>query len=205
MRKDMNTRDIKRIGVAVLVAICIASWWYAISIYQTNKQDITVTVSNITREIALPYRIAQLSNQPPTQQLPVPVYDIQQENIADTWSATRAEGRSHEGVDIFADRGTPVFSATEGYVVETNIGSLGGINVMTVGPGGVYYYYAHLKRMARGIKRGTPVTTDTVLGFVGNSGNATGTPPHLHFGVYPNPGKWQAVNPYPLLVDRWSE
>jgi len=116
--------------------------------------------------------------------------------------AARAEGRTHEGVDIFADRGTPVFSATRGYVTGLNIGDRGGTNVMVIGPGGLYYYYAHLTRIANGIEPGTRVTQDTVLGFVGNSGNASDTPPHLHFGIYPE--MWEAINPYPQLVERWS-
>lgn len=138
----------------------------------------------------------------PVTELPVPVYGVVLDQIDDTWGAARSEGRTHDGTDIFATRGTPVFSATEGYVTRTNIGTRGGINVMVAGPGGLNYYYAHLERIADGIRRGQAVTTDTVLGFVGNSGNATNTPPHLHFALYPE--RWDAVNPYPLLVDRWD-
>ena len=67
------------------------------------------------------------------------------------------------------------------------------------GAGGRYYYYAHLDSYARGLAIGDRVTTRTVLGYVGTTGNAAGTPPHLHFGVYTANG---AINPLPLLVDR---
>lgn len=91
-----------------------------------------------------------------------------------------------------------MYAATKGYVVRVGENNLGGTIVFTMGPGGVRYYYAHLDAVANGIQHGSEVTTDTVLGFVGDSGNASGTPPHLHFGVYDNGPQ----NPYQLLVDR---
>jgi hypothetical protein len=71
--------------------------------------------------------------------------------------------------------------------------------ISVIGSGGRIYYYAHLDSYARGIEVGDPVTTRTVLGYVGTTGNALGTPPHLHFGVYTLTG---AINPLPLLTDR---
>ncbi len=116
--------------------------------------------------------------------------------FADTWGAARTRGRRHEGVDIFAPTATPVRSATRGVVSRVGDNALGGRTVTVLGPGGYHHYYAHLSRYAEE-KVGDWVAAGDVLGFVGNSGNARGTPPHLHYGVYtPN---WQAVNPYPLL------
>jgi len=71
--------------------------------------------------------------------------------------------------------------------------------VSVIGDGGRVYYYAHLDSYAPGIAVGEPVTRQTLLGYVGTTGNAQGTPPHLHFGVYTSSG---AINPLPLLVDR---
>lgn len=198
----MNAQIGKYIVIVLLIAIAVVSWWNAVSIYRENEAEITITVADIARQLALPYRIARLSFEEPDEVLPVPVYNTLLSEIADTWNEARDEGRTHEGVDIFAERGTPVFSTTEGYVIRLNIGTRGGRNVMVVGPGGLYYYYAHFERVADGIERGMAVTPDTVLGFAGNSGNASGTPPHLHFGIYPE--QWEALNPYPLLVDRWN-
>jgi len=196
----MQYRDItKQVFVILLIPVSIVSWWYAISLYQANEASITKSLASTVRRIALPYHIAELSQQKATNQLPVPVYNVRLVDISDTWGAARIKGRTHEGVDIFSERWTPVFSATAGYLRRLNIGTRGGKNVMVIGPGGVNYYYAHLDRVARGIEAGVKVTTDTVLGFVGNSGNASGTPPHLHFGIYSEPGNWDAVvNPYPL-------
>ena len=119
--------------------------------------------------------------------------------IADTWQAPRGDGRRHEGQDIFAPRGTPILSATNGYIYNIGENNLGGQTVSVISSGGRVYYYAHLDSYASGIEVGDRVTTRTVLGYVGTTGNAQGTPPHLHFGVYTLTG---AINPLPLLTDR---
>ncbi len=119
--------------------------------------------------------------------------------IADTWHVPREGDRLHEGQDIFAKRGTPVLSATDGYIVRIGENLLGGQTVSVVGAGARVYYYAHLDSYAPNIASGAHVTTQTVLGYVGNTGNAAGGPTHLHFGVYAREG---ALNPLPLLSDR---
>lgn len=192
----------KHLLMVFLILLISFSWAFSISFYKDNKAEIVLAVDDIVREIAMPYLIAQMNFLEPVDELPVPVYGVALEDIDDTWGSAREEGRTHEGTDIFADRGTPVFSSTEGYVIRLNIGTRGGKNVMVVGPGGLYYYYAHFDRVAEGIERGRYVTKDTVLGFVGNSGNAAGTPPHLHLGIYPE--EWDGINPYQMLVDRWD-
>jgi murein DD-endopeptidase MepM/ murein hydrolase activator NlpD len=78
---------------------------------------------------------------------------------------------------------------------------LGGRTVSVIGAGGRLYYYAHLDAYAPGLAVGESVTVDTLLGYVGTSGNARGTPPHLHFGVYTVGG---VINPLPLLRDSAS-
>ncbi|MFN2491724.1 MAG: M23 family metallopeptidase [Pyrinomonadaceae bacterium] len=72
-----------------------------------------------------------------------------------------------------------------------------------IGTGGRVYYYAHLERYAPQLAEGNYVTTRTVLGYVGSTGNAVGTPPHLHFGVYESTRG--AMDPLPLLNDRPPE
>ena len=104
--------------------------------------------------------------------------------------------RLHEGTDIFAAAGTPVRSPTEG-TVRLVTGGLGGITVYVVEPNGTYYYLAHLGGRAPGLVEGASVTTGQVVGFVGTSGNAQGTPPHLHFEVHPNGGG--PIDPKPVL------
>jgi peptidoglycan LD-endopeptidase LytH len=143
--------------------------------------------------------VAELYTKDPDKKLAMPVQDVERAQIANTWQAPRDGGRRHEGQDIFAPRGTPVFSATEGYVAHIGDNSLGGQTVSVIGAGGRTYYYAHLDSYAPQLAEGDYVTTQTLLGYVGTTGNAAGTPPHLHFGVYAPGG---ATNPLPLLKDR---
>lgn len=194
---------LKNIVLALLVLIIAGAWLYADAFYRAKQSDITIAAAEFFHKLALPFYVIEMSAREPVQHLPVPVYGVPLEDISDTWGAARSEGRSHEGTDIFAPTGTPVFSSTVGYVVLTDFGFRGGRNVMILGPGRVFYYYAHFTRLAEGIVEGAYVTPDTVLGYVGDSGNAEGTPPHLHFGVYVT--QWEAINPYPLLSERWGE
>lgn len=143
-----------------------------------------------------PWHVARLSWQEAPAFLPVPVQGVPSRRLADTWGAARADGRRHEGIDIFAARGTPVLSATEGVVTRVGVNNLGGQVVWVMGPGRQMHYYAHLDGYAD-IGRGRLVAPGDVLGFVGNTGNARGTPPHLHYGIYATGG---ALNPYPLLT-----
>src|SRR2546430_13977723 len=147
--------------------------------------------------------VAQLYTKDPDKKLAMPVQDVSTKQITNTWHAPRDGGRLHEGQDIFAPRGTPVLSATEGYVVKIGENSLGGHTVSVIGPGGRIYYYAHLEAYAPHLAEGDYVTTQTLLGYVGTTGNAAGTPPHLHFGVYESTRG--AMNPLPLLSDRPEE
>jgi murein DD-endopeptidase MepM/ murein hydrolase activator NlpD len=115
--------------------------------------------------------------------LRVPVYGVDATALADTWGAARSGGRSHEGVDIFAPCGHPVVSATRGVVVAIGENRLGGQHVGVLGPGGSWHYYAHLSRVAR-LSVGDLVRPGDTVGYVGDTGNARGTPCHLHYGIY---------------------
>jgi murein DD-endopeptidase MepM/ murein hydrolase activator NlpD len=148
--------------------------------------------------LALNLKIARLSTKKPDQKLSGPVRSVRVKQIHDTWHAARSEGRLHQGQDIFAPRGTPVYSAVAGYVIRKGENRLGGRTVSVIGAGRRVYYYAHLDSYAPDLGVGDYVTPETVLGHVGTTGNARGTPPHLHFGVYTLTG---AINPLPLLTD----
>jgi peptidoglycan LD-endopeptidase LytH len=141
--------------------------------------------------------LLSLLNQTAPPKLPVPVEDVASRELEDTWGAPRSDNRRHEGIDIFAPLGRPVLSTTNGVVFKVGEDSLGGHVVRVLGPGWQWHYYAHLDRFAD-IKPGTIVQQGTVLGYVGNTGNAIGTPHHLHYGVYRFLGG--AQNPYPLLA-----
>jgi murein DD-endopeptidase MepM/ murein hydrolase activator NlpD len=140
-------------------------------------------------------RIVGLYREPPPVSLPVPVQGIDRVQLTDTWGGPRSGGRHHEGIDIFARRGTPVIASTHGVIVRKGLNLLGGRVVGVLGPAGWYHYYAHLDEWST-LGIGDWVEVGMVLGYVGDSGNAKGTPTHLHYGIYVD---GQARNPYPLL------
>lgn len=135
--------------------------------------------------------------QPMPHSLPVPVAGVSSRQLRDTWHAERGGGRKHEGIDIFARCGAPVISATDGLVTSVTQNNLGGQTVGVLGPGRYWHYYAHLSEYGR-FKAGDLVKTGDVLGYVGNTGNARGTPCHLHYGLYAARG--DAINPYAFLA-----
>ncbi|HIF38337.1 MAG TPA: M23 family peptidase [Gemmatimonadetes bacterium] len=112
-----------------------------------------------------------------------PVKDRNTLAILSSFGVERDGGRrQHHGVDIFAPRGTPVISATPGYVSRVENTPIGGKVVWVRDQGPNSIYYAHLDSQV--VASGAKVEPGTLLGFVGNTGNARTTPPHLHFGVY---------------------
>ncbi len=157
------------------------------------------TSSAARRRVVLFVHLAWLYAERPDQNLVMPIQGIKKSELENTWHGPRPGGRLHEGQDIFAPLGTPIRSATDGYIVSIGENNLGGQTVSIIGAGGRVYYYAHLAAYAPSIALGDHVMTETVLGYVGNTGNAAGTPPHLHFGMYIHD---KAVDPFPLLVDR---
>jgi len=160
-----------------------------------------LVVTGASDTLAFYARVIKLYTQQPDTKLAMPLENVAKSGIADTWQAPRGDGRRHEGQDIFAPRGTPILSATSGYIYKIGENNLGGQTVSVISKGGRVYYYAHLDSYARNIHVGDRVSTRSVLGYVGTTGNAQGTPPHLHFGIYTWTGP---INPLPLLNDRTS-
>ena len=128
--------------------------------------------------------------------LAFPVAGKGNNNVQSFWGASRdGGGRSHEGIDIFAPRGTPVVAIADGFITRTGDQGLGGKQVwLRDGILGNSYYYAHLDSILT--ENGKRVKKGDTLGLVGNTGNAAGGPAHLHFGIYTSGG---AVDPYPFV------
>lgn len=116
-------------------------------------------------------------------------------SFIDSWGYPRSGGRRHKGVDMFAARNTPVVAVVDGRI-KFSSNSLGGLSSHLYADNGTVYYYAHLEGHPTNITSGQRVSKGTIVGYVGNSGNARYTSPHVHFEIRPN-GK--AVNPYPTV------
>ena len=115
-------------------------------------------------------------------------------SFIDSWGFPRSGGRRHKGVDMFNKRNTPLVAVVDGKV-KFSSNSLGGLSTHLYA-GGTTYYYTHLEKHPSNISSGQNVKAGTVIGYLGNSGNARYTSPHLHFEIRPNN---VAINPYPTV------
>lgn len=137
--------------------------------------------------------------------LVIPVAGVRAADLEDTWGNARSGGRPHRGVDIFAPKGTPVLAAAASVVVQRDSGGAGGLAVHARGMDGrTVYYYAHLSGIRAGLKVGDLLRAGDTLGYVGSTGNVSGSP-HLHFGIFtvtdPNRlARGRELNPYALLT-----
>lgn len=135
--------------------------------------------------------------------LEFPVEGVDRDDLRDTFSDTRGQGRSHEALDVMAPRGTPVRAVEDG-TIEKLFDSRGGggLTIYQFDPSKTFcYYYAHLDRYAPGIREGQPVRRDQIIGYVGSTGNASPDAPHLHFAIFqltPERKWWKGepLNPY---------
>jgi peptidoglycan LD-endopeptidase LytH len=119
----------------------------------------------------------------------------QPRTFVDTFGAPRPGGRTHQGIDLMAPYGTPVYAAQSGRF-EHNYNSLGGTSALLYAGNGDYTYYAHMSSYA-GVGNGATVPAGTMIGHVGNTGDAAGGPMHQHFEYHPGGGG--AVDPYAML------
>ena len=118
----------------------------------------------------------------------------------DDWGACRDGcSRTHEGLDIFAKYGTPLVATADGVVTQKYVGELPGIAIEIQDANGVQYFYCHMSGWAEGIQTGDTVQVGQVIGYVGNSGNAISTPPHVHLEIQPG-GVPAPPKPH---VDQW--
>ncbi len=192
---DVNMKKIAALGVLFIVGVPTLAfaqlgggndndwmdYWRRGSAYQSQIQALgDVAVQSIPIPVALGVELNQLTK-----------------NFGDA----RGDGtRTHEGLDIMAPSGTPVVSPTDAVVISTGDGSSSGLYVRTANPGGEQFVYMHLREIAKGIQHGTVLKRDDVLGYVGNTGNASGGAPHLHFEIRKN----GATDPYPRLTQVFS-
>lgn len=161
-------------------------------------------------------RAAPPATPPPRAQVPadalaargllIPVKGLKRGDLHDNYGEKRGL-RRHHALDIMAQRGTPVVAVDDGRVVRVRRHLLGGLTVYQYDPGERYaYYYAHLDRYANGLQEGRLLQRGDLIGYVGSTGNAPASAPHLHFAIteMDHQKRWfrgKPVNPYPYLTE----
>ena len=125
-------------------------------------------------------------------------------SFSDTYGAARAVVTWHHGQDIFAPLGAPILAITDGTVFSVGWNDIGGYRFWLRDRAGNQFYYAHLSAFSPLAVNGREVKAGQVIGFVGNTGDAQGTPYHLHFEFHPVAllplGYDGVVNVYPYLI-----
>ena len=148
---------------------------------------------------------AQPSPVAPATSLLIPVAGVRPDELRDTFSEARSEGRAHDAIDIPAPQGTPVLAAADGRIIKLFQSKPGGTTIYQLDPDNrTVYYYAHLERYADGLTEGHFAHRGEVIAYVGDTGNAGSGNYHLHFSIsiVSDPKRyWEGtnINPYPLL------
>ncbi len=162
----------------------------------------------------LPTSVSPAPNASPPSETPegprpnnliIPVVGVRPDQLHDTFSESRSEGRVHDAIDIPAPLGTAVLAAADGTILKLFQSERGGTTIYQISADNRFvYYYAHLDRYAEGLAEGHFAKQGETIAYVGDSGNAGAGNYHLHFSValISDPKHyWQGanINPYPLL------
>jgi murein DD-endopeptidase MepM/ murein hydrolase activator NlpD len=140
--------------------------------------------------------------------LAIPVVGVKANQLSDTFTQARGQGRRHDAIDIMAAEGTPVIAAADGTVEKLFNSVRGGMTIYERSVDGNWvYYYAHLSAYAPGLHEGQQLKRGQVIARVGHTGDASAAGPHLHFAVNrmaPGERWWNGtpINPYPLLAGK---
>ena len=138
-----------------------------------------------------------------TTAVTIPVlFGIGTKDISPNFGDPRSEGRTHAGEDIMGLQGTPIVSPTHAVVIRIGSGAREGISLYTANPGGETFVYMHLDRVGEGVTEGTVLEPGSLIGYVGNTGNASGGAAHLHFEIHNTEGT--PTDPFPRLTSEFS-
>jgi hypothetical protein len=137
------------------------------------------------------------------QNVTMPVlFGVSIRNISPNFGDPRSGGRSHEGEDIMAVLGTPIVSPTPAVVLRTGVGPSEGNYVYTAAPGGETFVYMHLNQIGEGVAAGIVLQKGDLVGYVGNTGNASGGAAHLHLEIHNSDGL--PMDPYTRLKNEFT-
>jgi murein DD-endopeptidase MepM/ murein hydrolase activator NlpD len=201
---------LKIIGTALLTAVATSFFW--IWFYgsvpgpapQVSRSGPVVTVQPAN---APPVVVAEQVQVAPSG-LAIPVVGVKPDQLADTFTQARSNGRRHDAIDIMAAEGTPVIATADGTIEKLFNSARGGITIYERSPDQKWmFYYAHLSAYAPGLAEGQQVKRGQVIGRVGHTGDASADGPHLHLAVNSMAAGerwWQGtpINPYPLLAGK---
>ena len=163
-------------------------------------QSVPLAVESVPSVVQPETQITQIE-----EPLIIPVAGVRPDQLLDTYSDSRSEGRTHNAIDIIAPAETPVLAAADGQIQKLWSSDLGGITIYQVSADQkLIFYYAHLARYADGLTEGKQVRQGETIAYVGDTGNAGTGNFHLHFSIaiVSDPKRyWEGtnINPYPLL------
>lgn len=183
---------------------------------QITNQTVGNSNSSNTNTNPTPFPTLQNTNQDQNRQtsvvissekLMIPVVGIKREKLSDTYNDARSDNRIHNAIDIMAPQGTPVVAVADGEIARFFDSKLGGITIYQFSKDRKFiYYYAHLQNRAENLQEKVSVPQGTVIGYVGDTGNAGTGNYHLHFSIIvpTDPQRyWEGenINPYPILKE----
>ncbi len=185
----MPSRQHRRLTTAFVGAVALAAW----PTYAASQGSVPGSGSALPSAVAIPEIAGQSAI---LSRLVFPVFG-RAASFSNDFGAPRAGTGWHHGIDIFAGTGTPVLAVADGELYSVGVNTLGGNRLWLRDTAGNTYYYAHLSAYAANVADGRKVRAGDIIAFVGNTGQAVTTPPHLHFEIHPGDGA--SVNPYPYL------
>ena len=204
------------VGIATILATVLANRWLVTR--ETNIGRVVIlqpkpsaSPAPVPTANSTPFETQESSTPAPatnytgTLDLLIPVSGVRADQLLDTFSDARSEGRTHDAIDIPASAGTPVLAAADGEIIKLFLSERGGITVYQLSVDKkLVFYYAHLQGYADGLIEGRYVHRGDVIAYVGDSGNAGPGNYHLHFSIatISDPKRyWEGsnINPYPLL------
>ena len=153
----------------------------------------------------VPITMALVVSTSAPQLMAPPLDGLKASELHDSFDQMRGASR-HEAIDILAARGTPVNAVVDGVIAKLFLSKAGGKTIYLFDPPGAFcYYYAHLDAYQPELREGMHVSHGQVIGYVGSTGDASPSAPHLHFTIFrlgPEKHWWEgtAVNPYPILL-----